>query len=105
LDLSQPTIAIITPEILNTTPRVKKRLSIIPMDIGMLSRYSESFLPTRILIKNMKKLTLLISITILGWIGWWLGDHIGIMTAYWVSFIGSLLGVYVGVLINQNYLN
>jgi hypothetical protein len=56
-------------------------------------------------LKNMKKLILLISITIFGWIGWWLGDHIGIMTAYWVGFVGSLAGVYVGVRINQNYLN
>ena len=29
---------------------------------------------------------------------------IGIMTAYLTSFIGSLLGDYVGVRINQNYL-
>ena len=53
----------------------------------------------------MKKIILLISITIFGWIGWWLGDHIGIMTAYLVSFVGSLFGVYVGVRINQDYLN
>ncbi len=29
----------------------------------------------------------------------------GIMTAYVISFIGSLFGVYVGVRINQEYLN
>jgi hypothetical protein len=32
-------------------------------------------------------------------------SDIGIMTAYLVSVIGSLLGVYVGVRINQNYLD
>jgi len=53
----------------------------------------------------MKKLILLISITIFGWIGWLLGAYVGIMTAYVVSVIGSLFGVYVGVRINQNYLS
>jgi len=53
----------------------------------------------------MKKLILLITITIFSWIGWWAGEHMGIMTAYVISFIGSLFGVYVGVRINQEYLN
>lgn len=59
---------------------------------------------TNVLQNNMKKMILLISITIFGWAGWWLGAHIGFMTAYMISVIGSLLGVYVGVRINQNYL-
>jgi len=54
---------------------------------------------------NMKKLVLLISITLFSWIGWWLGAHIGIMTAYLISFVGSLFGVYVGVRFNQTYLD
>ncbi len=54
---------------------------------------------------NMRKIILLFSITIFGWDGWWLGAHIGIMTAYLICFIGSLLGVYVGVRIDQNYMN
>ena len=54
---------------------------------------------------DMKKLVLLISITIFGWVGWWLGYHIGIMTAYLMSVVGSLIGVYFGVRINQNHLN
>ncbi len=52
----------------------------------------------------MKKIILLISISIFGWIGWWAGAHIGMMTAYFISLAGSLFGVYVGVRINQNYL-
>ena len=55
--------------------------------------------------KNMKKIILLLSITIFAWAGWWIGAHIGIMTAYLISFVGSLLGVYIGVRFNQNYLN
>ncbi len=54
---------------------------------------------------DMKKFVLLISITIFGWAGWWLGYNIGIMTAYLMSVAGSLIGVYVGVRFNQNYLN
>lgn len=48
----------------------------------------------------MKKFILLLSITIFGWAGWWIGAHIGIMTAYLISFISSLLGVYIGVKVN-----
>ena len=29
-----------------------------------------------------------------GWIGWWIGAHIGLMTAFFLSVIGSALGVY-----------
>lgn len=54
---------------------------------------------------NMKKLILFISITIFGWAGWWVGAHIGVMTAYLMSVIGSLFGVYVGVRFNQHYLD
>ena len=53
----------------------------------------------------MKKLILFISITIFGWMGWWLGEHVGLMTAYIVSVVGSLFGVFAGVRFNQNYLS
>jgi len=65
---------------------------------------NKKFITGRVNYSNMKKIVLFISITIFGWIGWWLGAHIGIMTAYLISFVGSLLGGYVGVRINQNYL-
>jgi hypothetical protein len=52
----------------------------------------------------MKKIILLFSITLFGWIGWRLGAHVGIMTAYLVSIVGSMLGVVVGVLFNRRYL-
>ncbi len=35
----------------------------------------------------------------------WLVAHIGVMTAYLISFIDSLFGVYVGIRINKNYLS
>ena len=52
----------------------------------------------------MKKIILLGSITIFSWMGWLLGDRFGIMTAYLLSFAGSLVGVYVGCRINRDYL-
>jgi hypothetical protein len=52
----------------------------------------------------MKKIILFTSITIFSSIGWWLGAKISMMTGFWVSTAGSLLGVYIGVKFNQNYL-
>ena len=52
----------------------------------------------------MKKIILLLSITIFSSIGWWVGEHVGFMTAYMISFVGSLFGVYVGVRLNRVYL-
>ena len=50
----------------------------------------------------MKKIILLTSITIFSWLGWMLGDRFGLMTAYLLSFAGSLVGVYVGVKVRAN---
>jgi hypothetical protein len=51
----------------------------------------------------MKKICLLCSITLGGWLGWILGESFGIMTAYLMSVAGSLAGVVVGVYINRRY--
>ncbi len=53
----------------------------------------------------MKKICLLVFITLGGSLGWWLGASFGIMTAYFVSLVGSLAGVVVGCIINQRYLD
>jgi hypothetical protein len=52
----------------------------------------------------MAKIILILTISLFSWLGWQLGDTYGLMTAYWLSFIGSLAGVFVGVLINRKYL-
>ena len=49
----------------------------------------------------MKKIILLTSITVFSWLGWAMGDHFGLMTAYLLSFVGSLVGVYFGVKLNS----
>ena len=45
----------------------------------------------------MKKINLLLTISLFGWFGWMLGDSYGIMIAYLMAFAGSLIGVVVGV--------
>ena len=52
----------------------------------------------------MKKLLILVSISIGGWIGWWIGEYFGIMTAYILSVFGSAAGLYFGRKLMTNYL-
>jgi putative Mn2+ efflux pump MntP len=52
----------------------------------------------------MNKLCIFVATTVLGTIGWSLGERFGIMTAYWLSGVGSLIGVYVGWRINRDFL-
>jgi hypothetical protein len=51
----------------------------------------------------MRKLCILLGITILGWAGWWLGEKIGIMTAFLVSGVGSMVGAWLGWRISRDY--
>lgn len=51
----------------------------------------------------MNKLCIFLGVTILSSVGWWLGAFVGVGTAYTLSGVGSLLGVYVGWRINQEY--
>ncbi len=52
----------------------------------------------------MKKICMLTSITSCGLLGWWVGKPLGQTSAYWLSFAGNLVGVYVGYRINRDYL-
>jgi len=42
--------------------------------------------------------------TIAGSLGWWIGAFVGIMTAFFVSVIGSGVGMYFGRRIARHYL-
>ena len=53
----------------------------------------------------MSKLCIFIGMTVFGWIGWWIGDQIGFVTAVILSGVGSMIGVYVGWRINRDYLS
>lgn len=52
----------------------------------------------------MKKLLTIANITIGSWIGWWIGEHVGIMTAYFLSVFGAAAGFYFGRKLMSNYL-
>jgi len=44
----------------------------------------------------VSKLLSLLGATVGGAIGWWLGARVGFMTAFFVSIVGTGLGVYAG---------
>jgi hypothetical protein len=49
----------------------------------------------------LKKILIFIFITLFGWIGWVLGEKIGLMTAYFLSCICSAIGVVLAVILNR----
>lgn len=51
----------------------------------------------------MTKLLMLVGSTIGSYAGWWLGGHVGVMTAFTLSMIGTGAGLYGGRRIAQNY--
>lgn len=52
----------------------------------------------------MKKLCIILSMTVFGWIGWWIGAKIGFTTAYILSSLASIVGIYIGWRIYRDYL-
>ena len=52
----------------------------------------------------MRGLCIAVAVTVLSSVGWWLGAKVGFVTAFFVSGIGSLVGVYVGWRIHRDYL-
>jgi uncharacterized membrane protein YfcA len=42
------------------------------------------------------KLLIFVGSTAGGYIGWWIGEEVGIMTAFIVSSIGTIAGIYAG---------
>lgn len=51
----------------------------------------------------MNKLCLFIGMTVLGWLGWWLGSLFSLTAAFVLSSIGSMAGVYAGWRIHREY--
>ncbi len=52
----------------------------------------------------MKKMMTLIFATAFGSVGWALGRHIGFVTAYMFSCVGSGVGIYTGIRFTKRYL-
>ncbi len=50
------------------------------------------------------KLLIFIGLNVGGAIGWWLGEYVGIGTAFIGSGIGSMVGVYAGWKAAQTWL-
>jgi hypothetical protein len=46
---------------------------------------------------------MLVGSTIGSYVGWWLGGHAGVMTAFTVSMVGTGAGIYAGRRLAQNY--
>ncbi len=51
----------------------------------------------------MNKLCIFVGMTVFGWLGWVLGERFDFMTAFILSGVGSLVGVYVGWRVNRDY--
>jgi hypothetical protein len=51
----------------------------------------------------MSKLFMLIGSTLGSYAGWWLGAHVGVMSAFIVSMVGTGLGIYGGRRVAQQY--
>ncbi|HEX7512095.1 MAG TPA: hypothetical protein VF464_01885 [Candidatus Methylomirabilis sp.] len=51
----------------------------------------------------MNKICIFLGMTVFGWLGWWVGEQIGFMTAFVLSGLASIVGVYVGWRINRDY--
>jgi len=51
----------------------------------------------------MLRLFMFLGITLGGAVGWWLGELVGFMTAFLLSGVGSMFGVYLGWRIHRHF--
>lgn len=51
------------------------------------------------------KIIKVVASTLGGYAGWWLGNYVGLMTAFFLSIIGTALGVYLAQLWASEYLS
>lgn len=52
----------------------------------------------------METLVGMIGATVVGTAGWWLGAHVGIMTAFMLNVVGTGVGLYAGRKAARHYL-
>jgi len=52
----------------------------------------------------MEKVMGLIGATVVGAAGWWAGEHVGLMTAFVLSMVGTGVGLYAGRRVAREYL-
>jgi len=51
------------------------------------------------------KLCIFIGLNVGGYVGWVLGEQVGLMTAFLVGSLGSLLGIHAGWKVAREYLS
>jgi hypothetical protein len=51
----------------------------------------------------MRKLLGFVGATIGGYIGWWAGSRVGVMTAFVLSMIGTGVGMYLAIRVVREY--
>jgi hypothetical protein len=44
----------------------------------------------------MQKIATIGGATVGGWVGWWLGSQVGLITGYFLSVVGTGFGIYAG---------
>lgn len=52
----------------------------------------------------MCKLCIFIGMMGLGWVGWWLGAKIGFLSAFLISGVGSMTGIYLGWRVYRDFI-
>jgi len=52
----------------------------------------------------VQKLLCMVGATIGGAAGWWIGERFGFMTAFALSTVGTIAGVYLGIRFARDYL-
>jgi len=51
----------------------------------------------------MKKIFVLVATAIGSTVGWWLGAHVGTMTAFITSMVGTGFGIFYGARLARKY--
>lgn len=52
----------------------------------------------------MSRFCIFVGMTLLGWVGWWLGRRFGVMTGFLMSGAGNIAGVVLGYRFYRAYL-
>ena len=53
----------------------------------------------------MEMLLGFIGASVVGAVGWWLGERVGFMTAFMLSMVGTGIGMYAGRKVGRHYLD
>jgi hypothetical protein len=66
---------------------------------ALLARNDRTVVPCRLAVSGgipMEALLGFVGATLVGSAGWWMGNHVGLLTAWTLSAVGSGVGLYAG---------